>query len=97
MLPGGRSACALYIRSQPSQLVDHIFVAPVEMFQIGNSSLALRGQARDDHGFYRNLADHFAWDEPLAVRAEEARRNVAVMEAATESIRRGGEQLKVDI
>ena len=52
---------------------------------------------RDESGFYRNLADHFAWDEPLAVRAEDARRNVAVMEAATESIRRGGAQLKVDI
>ena len=52
---------------------------------------------RDEHGFYRNLADHFAWDESLAVRAEEARRNVAVMEAATESIRLGGKQLQVEI
>jgi predicted dehydrogenase len=54
-------------------------------------------QPRDDQGFYRNLADHLAWDEPLAVRADDARRNVAVMEAATESIRLGGKQLKVDI
>ena len=52
---------------------------------------------RDEQGFYRNLADHLAWDEPLAVPAAEARRNVAVMEAATESIRRGGVQLQVDI
>ena len=53
--------------------------------------------SRDDHGFYRNLADHLAWGEALAVTPEEARRTVAVMEAATESIARGGEQLKVDI
>jgi len=52
---------------------------------------------RDDHGFYRNLADHLAWDEPLAVTPEEARRTVAVMEAATASIARGGVQLKVDL
>jgi len=31
------------------------------------------------------------------VTAEEARRTVAVMEAATESISRGGAQLKVEI
>jgi predicted dehydrogenase len=53
--------------------------------------------ARDEHGFYRNLADHLAWDEALAVTAAEARRNVAVMEAATHSIARGGAQLEVDI
>jgi scyllo-inositol 2-dehydrogenase (NADP+) len=52
---------------------------------------------RDHGGFYRNVADHLAWGEALAVTAEEARRNVAVMEAATESIARGGVQLKVDI
>ena len=52
---------------------------------------------RDENGFYRNLADHLAWGEPLAVTAEEARRTVAVMEAATESISRGGAQLKVEI
>ena len=56
----------------------------------------LRLAPRDEHGFYRNLADHLAWAEPLAVTAEEARRNVAVMEAATRSIKRGGVQVKVD-
>ena len=61
----------------------------------GEERLAL--SRRDEHGFYRNLADHLAWGEPLAVAAEEARRNVAVMEAATQSIRRGGAQLAVDI
>ncbi len=52
---------------------------------------------RDEHGFYRNLADHLAWDEPLAVTPQEARRTVAVMEAATESIKQGGARLEVDI
>jgi scyllo-inositol 2-dehydrogenase (NADP+) len=54
-------------------------------------------QARDELGFYRNLADHLAWDEALAVTAAEARRTVAVMETATRSIARGGAQLEVDI
>jgi predicted dehydrogenase len=53
--------------------------------------------SRDDGGFYRNLADHMAWDEPLAVLPEESRRVVAVMEAATESIARGGARLEVHI
>lgn len=52
---------------------------------------------RDDHGFYRNLADHLAWDEALAVPPHEARRNVAVMEAATRSIAAGGARLGVTI
>jgi predicted dehydrogenase len=50
-----------------------------------------------DEGFYRNLADHLAWDEQLAVTPEEARRTVAVMESATHSIARGGAQVEVDI
>jgi predicted dehydrogenase len=53
--------------------------------------------SRDDLGFYRNLADHLEWDEPLAVTPEEARRTVAVMEAATHSIARGGAPLEVRI
>jgi len=52
---------------------------------------------RDEHGFYRNLADHLAWDEPLAVTPQEARRTVAVMESATQSIAQGGARLEVDI
>ncbi len=53
--------------------------------------------ARDEQGFYRNLADHLAWDEPLAVTPEEARRTVAVMEAATHSIARAGAPIEVQI
>jgi len=52
---------------------------------------------RDEHGFYRNLADHLMWDERLAVAPEEARRTVAVMEAATESIAHGGIRLETHI
>jgi scyllo-inositol 2-dehydrogenase (NADP+) len=53
--------------------------------------------ARDGHGFYGNLADHLLQGEPLAVRPEEARRNVAVMEAATRSIAEGGRRLEVSL
>jgi len=53
--------------------------------------------AREANGFYRNLADHMAWDEALAVTPAEARRTVAVMEAAARSIARDGAQLEVDI
>jgi hypothetical protein len=52
---------------------------------------------RDENAFYRNLADHFAWAEPLAVPPDEARRTVAVMEAAAHSIARGGDQVEVHI
>jgi predicted dehydrogenase len=52
---------------------------------------------REDNAFYRNLADHLAWDEPLAVPPDQARRTVAVMEAAAHSIARGGGQVEVHI
>ena len=52
---------------------------------------------RDENAFYRNLADHLAWEEPLAVPPDEARRTVAVMEAAAHSIARGGGQVEVHI
>ena len=57
----------------------------------------LRPAPRDSGGFYRNLADHLGWGEPLAVTPTEARRNVAVMAAASESIARGGARVPVDI
>jgi predicted dehydrogenase/type 1 glutamine amidotransferase len=76
------------------------FPARVKVFRPGDGGSheeLLQLASRDDHGFYRNLADHLTWDEPLAVTAQEARRTVAVMEAATKSIARGGAQLEVDI
>ncbi len=45
---------------------------------------------RDRAAFYRNLVGHLRHGEPIAVAADDARRNVAVMEAATTSASRGG-------
>src|SRR5205807_92808 len=76
------------------------FPARVKVFRAaeeGAHEEVLSLPRRDEHGFYRNLADHLAWGEPLAVTPEEARRTVAVMEAATRSIAKGGAQLKVEI
>ena len=72
------------------------FPARVMVFS-GTGEELLTLPRRDEHGFYRNLADHLAWGEPLAVNAEDARRTVAVMEAATRSIAQGGAQIKVEI
>ena len=55
---------------------------------INRETLAL--PRRDRSGFYRNLAAHLMHGDPLAVQPAEARRVVAVMEAATESAARGG-------
>jgi predicted dehydrogenase len=74
--------------------------ARVKVFRPGDGGSheeLLQLSPRDDGGFYRNLADHLAWDEPLAVTSQEARRTVAVMETATQSIKRGGAQIEVDI
>jgi scyllo-inositol 2-dehydrogenase (NADP+) len=76
------------------------FPARVKVFRPtegGSNEELLSLAPRDDHGFYRNLADHLAWDEALAVTPEQARRTVAVMEAATHSIARGGAQIEVEI
>jgi scyllo-inositol 2-dehydrogenase (NADP+) len=76
------------------------FPARVKVFRAtdgGSHEELLALAPRDEHGFYRNLADHLGWDEPLAVTPHEARRTVAVMEAATHSIARGGAQIEVDI
>jgi scyllo-inositol 2-dehydrogenase (NADP+) len=51
---------------------------------------------RVHNGFYRNLADHLLMGEPLAVPPEEARRNIAVMEAAAHSIAQRGRPVRVD-
>ena len=76
------------------------FPARVKVFRPGDGGSheeLLQLSPRDDNGFYRNLADHLAWDEQLAVTANEARRTVAVMETATQSIKRGGAQIEVEI
>jgi predicted dehydrogenase len=76
------------------------FPARVKVFRPGDGGSheeLLQLSPRDDGGFYRNLADHLAWDERLAVTPQEARRTVAVMETATQSIARGGAQIEVEI
>ncbi len=79
----------------PAELPANVTVSRPASGGVDVETLALA--ARDDAGFYRNLADHIAWGEPLAVQPEESRRTVAVMEAATASIARGGARLDVHI
>jgi scyllo-inositol 2-dehydrogenase (NADP+) len=45
--------------------------------------------------FHRNLANALHSSEPLAVPAEESRRNIAIMEAAKQSAKHGGEIIAV--
>ncbi|GAC1668406.1 MAG: hypothetical protein PVS3B2_07960 [Candidatus Dormibacteraceae bacterium] len=76
------------------------FPSRVKVFRPGDGGSheeQLQLSPRDDQGFYRNLADHLGWDEQLAVTPQEARRTVAVMETATQSIARGGAQIEVEI
>jgi len=82
-------------RPAPADLPSQVVVSRPGAGGMSEERLAL--PPRDEHGFYRNLADHLAWDEKLAVTPSEARRTVAVMEAATESIARGGARLEVHI
>ena len=56
----------------------------------GTDEEALSLGPRDRSAFYRNLAGHLRFGEPLAVTPQQARRTVAVMEAATQSAARGG-------
>lgn len=46
--------------------------------------------------FHTNLANHLHYGEALAVEPEEARRNIAVMEAAQRSVRSGGQSIPLD-
>ncbi len=95
---GTRGAVVGEWRDEP---VPADFPARVKVFRPadggGSHEETLALPVRDELGFYRNLADHLAWDEALAVTTTEARRTVAVMEAATRSIARGGAQIEVDI
>ena len=61
---------------------------------VNEERLALPRRIRN--GFYRNLADHLLMGESLAVPADEARRNIAVMEAAAHSIAQGGRPVRVN-
>ncbi|HZR39932.1 MAG TPA: Gfo/Idh/MocA family oxidoreductase [Ktedonobacteraceae bacterium] len=48
------------------------------------------------YAFHRNLANHLHNGEALSVTPEEARRNIAVMEAAKRSASHGGEIINID-
>jgi predicted dehydrogenase len=61
---------------------------------VSDERVALKARVRN--GFYRNLADHLLAGEPLAVLPEQARRNIAVMEAAARSIAKGGATIALD-
>jgi predicted dehydrogenase len=77
----------------PSEAPARVFVQrPGPDGGSGREELAL--PRRIENGFYRNLGDHLLAGEALAVTAAQARRTVAVMEAATRSIAEGGRQVE---
>jgi predicted dehydrogenase len=77
----------------PSEAPARVFVQrPGPDGGSGREELAL--PRRIENGFYRNLGDHLLAGEALAVTATQARRTVAVMEAATRSIAEGGRQVE---
>jgi len=85
---------AVKSRAWTGDLVEEVLApseSPAEVtLHLPDGTRSRLGQApRARHGFYRNLADHLLLGERLAVPAAEARRNVAVMEAATRSIAAG--------
>ncbi len=47
------------------------------------------------YAFHRNLANHLHSGEPLAITPQEARRNIAVMEAAKYSVEHNGETISL--
>ena len=71
--------------------------ANLTLYSQDGSATRLAQPPADPDGFYRNLADHLLQGEPLAVLPAQARRNVAVMEAAAESIAQGGRAVEVNI
>jgi scyllo-inositol 2-dehydrogenase (NADP+) len=81
-------------RLQPAESPSRVWVHRTDGHGSADvAELALPPQA--PHGFYRNLADHLLLGEPLAVPAAEARRNVAIMEAATRSAADGGRPMEL--
>jgi scyllo-inositol 2-dehydrogenase (NADP+) len=85
---------AVRSRAWTGDLVEEVLApsespATVSVHRPDGSREVLGLAPRVAHGFYRNLADHLLLGEPLAVPAGEARRNVAVMEAATRAIAAG--------
>jgi predicted dehydrogenase len=79
----------------------HHAEAPVELTQVSYDSgyglieCRLPPMPEQRFAFHRNLGDHLHLGEPLAVTPESVRRVVAVLEAATLSVQRGGASVPV--
>jgi predicted dehydrogenase len=77
--------------------VSHHAEAPVDLRVVRyegvgrTTEMLVRPDPHPGWGFHRNLADHLLLGEPLAVRPEESRDVVAVLEAAHLSAAAGGE------
>ncbi len=81
-------------RLAPSEALPEVFVYTYETSGVIHERHLMLPQA-PHYAFHRNLANHLHCDEPLAVRPEESRRNIAVMEAAKLSAQRGGEVISL--
>lgn len=81
--------------------VSHHAEAPVDLTvatydaTIGVRTSTLAPAPNPGWGFHRNLADHLLLGEPLAVRPEESRDVVAVLEAGHRSGENGGELIEL--
>jgi len=64
--------------------------ARLDVYAPDGSVTRLALPIRPPYAFHRELADHLLTGAPLSVTAEDARRTVAVMQAATASVRAGG-------
>ena len=77
-------------RLAPSEALPDLYVYKREMSGAIHEQHLMLPQA-PAYAFHRNLANHLHCDEPLAVPPEQSRRNIAVMEAAKQSVEGGGE------
>jgi predicted dehydrogenase len=81
--------------------VSHHAEAPVELTvatydgMLGVRETTVSPAPSPGWGFHRNLADHLLLGEPLAVRPEESRDVVAVLEAGHRSGKNGGELVEI--
>ena len=82
-------------RLAPSEALPDVFVTARDRYGVMHQQ-HLTLPAMPTYPFHRNLANHLHCGEPLAVLPQEARRNIAVMEAAKRSAERGGEVIALD-
>jgi predicted dehydrogenase/type 1 glutamine amidotransferase len=82
-------------RLAPSEALPELYVYTREMGGAIHEQRLMLPEA-PAYAFHRNLANHLHCGEQLAVRPEESRRNIAVMEAAKYSAERGGEMIALE-